>query len=88
MQKIKCKYCGKLFEKKSYQQKFCCPRCKQKYWDKVKPDRHKDPLYYDKYNEKHGRYFFYDYDKYDDYNDNDDWGIYSFYDDPYYQGSN
>lgn len=64
--KIKCKNCGKTFEKKTYQQKFCCPRCKQKYWDRVRPDRHKDPLYYEKYNEEHGRYY-----------EEDDWDTYS-----------
>lgn len=73
MSKIKCKNCGKHFEKKSYQQKFCCPRCKQKYWDRVKPDRHKDPFYYEKYNEVHGR--------------SNDWGICSINDDPYYHGN-
>ena len=45
-----CVYCKKEFIKKSYQQRFCCPRCKQRYWDKVKPNRHKDPYYYDRYN--------------------------------------
>ena len=63
-----CKYCHKEFKKKSYQQVFCCPRCKQQYWDRKRPDRHSNPNYYREYNR--------------DYDD-ENW-VDSFYDDPYY----
>lgn len=46
-----CKHCGKEFAKKSYQQVFCCPECKNAYWNK-KGDRHRKG-YYRKYNKKH-----------------------------------
>ncbi len=32
--KCRCPMCGKLFTKKSYQQKFCCIICKNKYHNK------------------------------------------------------
>lgn len=47
---MKCKHCNKEFEKKSYQQKFCCNNCKEAYWNKRKPNRHKDKDYYRSYN--------------------------------------
>ena len=34
MENTKCIHCGKEFEKKSYQQKFCCKTCKENYWKK------------------------------------------------------
>lgn len=47
---MECKYCGEEFTPKSYQQKFCCIKHKDAYWNKKKPDRHKDKNYYRKYN--------------------------------------
>lgn len=35
-QTIKCPICGKSFEKKHYQQAFCCDRHKVKYWNLVR----------------------------------------------------
>ena len=34
--KCRCTMCGKFFEKKSYQQKFCSDRCRLKYHNKRK----------------------------------------------------
>lgn len=47
-----CPICGKKFVKKQWQQAFCCGGCKDKYWND-KGDRHTDPNYYTKYNQKH-----------------------------------
>lgn len=52
---IPCANCGNPYRKKSYQQVFCGPQCKERYWNE-KGDRHKDPNYYDKYNRKNGRF--------------------------------
>lgn len=49
---IECAYCGERFVKRQWQQAFCCPRCKQAYWDR-KGDRHKSPSYYAEYDNKH-----------------------------------
>lgn len=49
---IECAYCGTSFVKRQWQQAFCCPECKQKYWDR-KGDRHKDPCYYSEYDARH-----------------------------------
>ena len=49
MENTRCIHCGKEFEKKSYQQKFCCKTCKEKYWKK---ERHSNG-YYRKYNKEH-----------------------------------
>ena len=47
-----CPVCGTAFVKKQWQQAFCCGECKNKYWND-KGDRHSDPNYYSKYNQKH-----------------------------------
>ena len=31
---IKCAHCGEEFVKRYYQQAFCCPQCKDDYWNK------------------------------------------------------
>lgn len=49
---ITCACCGKEFVKRQWQQAFCCPKCKQVFWDR-KGDRHKDPDYYTEYDRKH-----------------------------------
>lgn len=46
-----CKHCGKEFEKKSYQQVFCCNECKVTYHNKKQ--RGKRNKYFRKYNKKH-----------------------------------
>ncbi len=46
---ISCAVCGKTFIKKQYSQAFCCPHCKDTYWN-AKGDRHSDPDYYRRYN--------------------------------------
>ena len=51
-EEIICPICGKTFTKKQWQQAFCCGACKDKYWND-KGDRHADPNYYSKYNQKH-----------------------------------
>lgn len=51
----KCMYCNKPFSPHHPSQKFCSRRCKDRWWNKMKPDRHRDPDYYSKYNEAHGR---------------------------------
>lgn len=48
---IVCPICGDKIVKKSYQQAFCCTRCKDAYWN-GKKDRHKNG-YYSKYNQEH-----------------------------------
>lgn len=48
---ITCPICGEQFEKKTYQQAFCCTKCKDVYWNNKK-DRHKKG-YYTEYNKKH-----------------------------------
>ena len=48
---ITCPVCGEQFEKKTYQQAFCCTKCKDSYWNNKK-DRHKKG-YYTEYNKKH-----------------------------------
>ena len=48
---ITCPICGEQFEKKTYQQAFCCTKCKDAYWNNKK-DRHKKG-YYTEYNKKH-----------------------------------
>lgn len=50
---VKCAHCGKEFVKCYYQEAFCCPKCKDDYWNK-KGDRHKGgKTYYKEYNYKH-----------------------------------
>ena len=49
---LNCPVCSSLFVKKQWQQAFCCNKCKNKYWNR-KGDRHADPDYYSKYNQKH-----------------------------------
>ena len=49
---IICPICGKAFTKKQWQQAFCCGTCKDRYWND-KGDRHADPNYHAKYNQKH-----------------------------------
>ena len=49
---IVCPVCGSTFVKKSYQQAFCCGKCKDAYWNK-KGDRHKNPNYHSEYNRAH-----------------------------------
>lgn len=48
---VKCPVCGTEFEKKSYQQKFCSLKCKDKHHNK-KGDRHRKG-YYREYNKQH-----------------------------------
>ncbi len=48
---IICPICGKSFEKKQWQQAFCCNDCKNKYWN-AKRDRHRNG-YYEEYDLKH-----------------------------------
>lgn len=48
---ITCPVCGEEFKKKSYQQAFCCTKCKDAYWNNKK-DRHRSG-YYTEYNRKH-----------------------------------
>ena len=36
-----CKYCGKPFFIKAPQQRFCCIKHKDDFWNKAKPDRHR-----------------------------------------------
>ena len=50
-EEIVCPICGNHFTKKSYQQAFCCTKCKDAYWNNKK-DRHKKG-YYTQYNQKH-----------------------------------
>ena len=47
---ITCPVCGEEFKKKSYQQAFCCTKCKDAYWNNKK-DRHRSG-YYTEYNRK------------------------------------
>lgn len=47
-----CPVCGQTFTKKQWQQAFCCRKCKDEFWNN-KGDRHTDPNYYTKYNQKH-----------------------------------
>ena len=49
---IVCPICGTTFKKVQWQQAFCCGKCKDDYWN-AKGDRHKDPNYHSKYNQKH-----------------------------------
>lgn len=50
---VKCAHCGKEFVKRYYQEVFCCPKCKDDYWNK-KGDRHKGgKSYHREYNYKH-----------------------------------
>lgn len=49
---LTCPVCGSSFVKKQWQQAFCCSHCKDTYWN-AKGDRHKDPNYQRKYNQKH-----------------------------------
>jgi hypothetical protein len=49
---IVCPICGKTFIKKQWQQAFCCGSCKDRFWND-KGDRHTDPNYHTKYNQKH-----------------------------------
>ena len=49
---IICPVCKTTFTKRQWQQSFCCPDCKNTYWN-AKGDRHKNPNYYSKYNMKH-----------------------------------
>lgn len=35
-EEISCPVCGKVFTKKTYQQKFCCTKCKNKYWNTIR----------------------------------------------------
>ena len=50
---IKCACCGEEFVKRYYQQAFCCPKCKDDYWNR-KGDRHKGgKAYYREYNYLH-----------------------------------
>lgn len=50
---IKCPICGEVFTKKHYVQTFCCKECKDRYWNSLKSNRHKDKKYYRKYNMSH-----------------------------------
>ena len=50
---IKCPICGEVFTKKHYAQAFCCKECKDRYWNSLKSNRHKDKKYYRKYNMSH-----------------------------------
>lgn len=52
----KCKYCRCEFIQRHPSQKFCSRKCKDSWWNKRKPDRHKDPHYYSKYNRENGRH--------------------------------
>ena len=70
---MKCKNCHHEFAKRHPSQKFCSRKCKDDWWNRKKPDRHKDPDYYSKYNIAHGRYSPY-YNPYDI----DDHGLDSF----------
>lgn len=49
---IICPVCGTHFIKIQWQQAFCCSKCKDRFWN-GKGDRHADPDYYSKYNQKH-----------------------------------
>lgn len=49
---ISCANCRKTMVKVQWANVFCCPACKDAYWNK-KGDRHKDDEYYKKYNMKH-----------------------------------
>lgn len=48
-----CPMCGKEFIKNSYQQVFCGVGCKEKYWNKKRSNRHRDPDYHRRYNMAH-----------------------------------
>ena len=48
---IVCPICRNHFIKKTYQQAFCCTKCKDTYWNNKK-DRHRIG-YYSEYNQKH-----------------------------------
>lgn len=48
---IICPICGTEITKKSYQQAFCCGKCKDTYWN-IKKDRHSKG-YYRRYNQAH-----------------------------------
>lgn len=48
---ITCPVCGERFTKKQYSQAFCCPYCKDKFWND-KGDRH-SAGYYENYDAKH-----------------------------------
>ena len=50
---IKCPICGEVFTKKNYAHAFCCKECKDRYWNSLKSNRHKDKKYYRKYNMSH-----------------------------------
>ena len=50
-----CKYCHKPFTVKHPSQRFCSRECKDRWWNRKKPDRHSDPDYYRKYNAANGR---------------------------------
>jgi len=50
-EEITCPICSEVFVKKTYQQAFCCGKCKDAYWNNKK-DRHRNG-YYTEYNQKH-----------------------------------
>lgn len=50
---ITCPVCGELFTKKQYSQAFCCPYCKDTFWNN-KGDRH-SPDYYEIYDKRNKR---------------------------------
>ena len=49
---IQCAHCGKVITKTQWAQAFCCPACKDSFWNK-KGDRHKNKRYYHDYNLSH-----------------------------------
>jgi ribosomal protein L37AE/L43A len=69
---VKCACCGKEFVKRYYQEAFCCPKCKDDYWN-AKGDRHKKgKSYYRQYNLEHPERLSntsYEYDDEDLYDD-------------------
>ena len=58
---IECPVCHKKFLKKQYSQAFCCLHCKDAFHNKHNGDRHRDPNYYDKYNNYRNAVNGYDY---------------------------
>lgn len=51
-EQLNCPVCNSVFVKKQWQQAFCCGKCKDKFWN-ARGDRHADPNYHTKYNQKH-----------------------------------
>lgn len=43
---IECPVCHRKFVKRQYSQAFCCTNCKDKFWNRHNPDRHKYDIHY------------------------------------------